>query len=201
MTDHPDDAFMSAEELRAWRRRYNEDRLAQIKARANDGSGRGGPAFDLAVSKIVIDEDSLNFSALSADEHELIGEGLYGPGMMNGPTIRKMLKDRSPRVAAGPLAGAILPYPREKMVGFNDLRLAVLASELRMPAIQKKSASQRKKPLQEAIKRLHEELAPRYEGKALAAAIFDALNLEREKSDGKQIALKTVQTQLSLLRS
>ena len=200
MTDRPESPDLSDEEVRAIRRRYNESRLEQIKARAHDGSGRGGPAFDRAVSKIVIDDDSLNFKALSPDELELIDEGLYGPTMMFGPKTRARLRGLAPRVASGPMAGAIFPYPREKMAGFNDLRLAVLANDMRMSAIQEKSASGRKKPLQDAVKRLREELAPRFRGKALAVAILDALNREREAAGIKPVALSTVQKNLSLLR-
>ena len=200
MTDWEEGASLSAEELRALRRRYNEARLEQIKSRAHDGSGRGGPAFDLAVSKIVIDEDSLNFNALKPDELDLIGEGFYGPGMMYGPATRARLRALAPRVAGGPLEGAIFPYPREKLAGFDDLRLAVLANDLRMPAIREMSATRRKKPLQESIKRWYDEFSPTYDGKALAVAILDAVNFEREKSGDKPIALKTVQTQLAALR-
>ena len=200
MTVKPESPGLSDEDVRAIRRRYNEARLAQIKARAHDGSGRGGPAFDLAVSKIVIDEDSLNFNALSPDELELIDEGFYGPTMMFGPTTRARMRAFSPKVASGPLAGATYPYPREKMPGFNDLRLAVLASDMRMSAIQEKSASGRKKPLQDAVKRLRDELALRFQGKALAVAILEALNREREAVGTKPVTLTTVRTTLSLLR-
>ncbi len=200
MTDDAERSGMSEEKLKAWRRRENDEYIEIIKRRANDGTGRGGVAFDHAVSKIVNEGDSLNYSALSADELELIGEGLYGPTMMFGPTTRARLRGLSPRVADGPLAGAIFPYPCEKMAGFNDLRLAVLASDMRMPAIQEKSAIGRKKPLQDAVKRHRDELMSMFRGKALAVAILDALNREREAVGIKPLALSTVQKTLSLLR-
>lgn len=197
MTSRDDNSPTGDEELRAWRRRSNEVRLEQIKARAQDGSGRGGPAFDLAVSKILIDDDSLNFKALSSDELELIGEGFFGPGMMFGPTTRANLRKRVRQATVGPLKGMIFPHTAEFLDWFETWRLQLLANALQLPAARAKSAKSRPKPAQEAVKRLRDQFRGQYQGKRLAEEILAAWNLEREASGKKPVLRKTVENYLS----
>lgn len=199
MTKDSECSVMSDDELKDWRRKWNEARLEQIKARANDGTGRGGAAFNLAIKKVVFDDDSLNFNSLSADEVELIGEGLYGPTMMFGPTTRAQLKKRVRVATEGPLAGAIFPHTKDFLQGFEINRLEVLASKLHMPAMRKKSAAERPKPAQEAVKRLRDELRTQHQGKRLAEAIRAAWNLERERAGKRPVERHTVENYLSNL--
>ncbi len=199
MTKDSECSVMSDDELKIWRRQWNEARLEQIKARANDGTGRGGAAFNLAIKKIVFDDDSLNFNSLSADELELIGEGLYGPTMMFGPTTRAQLRKRVRMATEGPLAGAIFPHTKDFLEGFETNRLEVLASKLHMPAMRKKSAVDRPKPAQEAIRRLRDELRTQHKAKSLAEAILAAWNLERAKLGKKPAQRHTVENYLSKL--
>lgn len=197
MSDRPESPSMSDEELRAWRRRYNESRLEQIKARAHDGSGRGGVAFERAVSKIVIDEESLNFDALSSNELELIGEGLLGPGMMFGPVSRANLVARVRKAAKGPFEGVIFPHTSDYLDAFETWRLQLLANALQLPAAREKSAKARPKPAQDAVRRFRDQLQGKYQGKQLAEAILAAWNLERATAGKKPVLRKTVENYLS----
>jgi hypothetical protein len=199
MIDDAQRSGMSDEELKAWRRRENEAYIETIRNRANDGTGRGGVAFDHAVSKIVIDGDSLNFNALNSSEMELIGEGFFGPGMMVGPITRAELRARVRKVS-GPFSWAIFPHTKEYLEGFEHFRLKNLAGELKLPAMRELAAAARPEAMLEKVRRLRDELAPKHARKGVARAIADAINEERERAgDMEAVSIKRVQNLLSEL--
>lgn len=200
MTEDAERSGMSEEDLNAWRRRENDKYIEIIKRRANDGTGRGGVAFDHAVSKIINEGDSLNYNALSASEMELIGEGFFVQGMMFGPVTRAELRKR-PRRGTGAFSWATFPHTEEYLEGFEHLRLKNLAEELKLPAMRERAAAQRPEGMLEQVRRLRDEFASTHAGKALARAIADAINEERERAgEMEPVSVKRVQNLLSELR-